>query len=1069
MLNHYPYSPTLPLRQIKMRATDGLVIHPLFNLTNMNLQTFTNQCWVLLLGFFLAFSQLFAQTRTVNGTVTDEANEPIPGVNVLVKGTTSGTVTDVEGQYRITLPASAEALIFSFVGYVSQEITVGNQSAIDTQMLTDAQQLSEIVVTGYTSQNKKDLTGAVSVVEIEDVQSFPVAGADEMLEGRVAGVNVISSNSPGGSTAVRIRGFSTIRNNDPLYVIDGVPTTSGINLINPNDIESMQVLKDASSASIYGSRAANGVVIITTKKGKSETPSINIRSYAGVQQAFNLPNMLSAQEYGDMLWQANLNDGKVPASDIYGNGPNPVVPSFLNADQTIPSANTDWLDEIFEPAFIQSHFVDFAKGSDKAHSFLSLGYFDQDGILQHTDFKRVTLRLNSDYKLFDRLTIGENLSVAHSWQTATTTNSVLGSVVYDAMRFPSIVPVHDINGNFGGNPLNDVQNPAGKLYRNKDNDQLRLRLFGNAYADLEIMDNLNFRTNFGFSYTNYNFRSFSPKYDELLSQNAASSLSTRNEFGIDWVWSNTLNYVKDFGAHSIDVLAGIESVKSYSEGFSASRVGFTYDDPNFQFLDGGDGADQKNSGNSNEWSLFSYFAKVNYEFDQRYLLSATIRRDGSSKLGKNKWGNFPAFSAGWRISQESFFEVPAIDELKLRVGWGQNGNQDIPPYSTISSFASNPNYSNYAIDGAQGAVQQGYTETRNANPDLKWETTNQTNIGVDVAFLDSRFVASVDYFYKRTKDLLVERPLAPVVGGTNQTIWDNVGEMENSGFEFLLGYQDDLSQDLSIHADLNFAAIKNELVNLPEDIDFLVIPGSILHSTNFDQEASRSDVGQPIASFYGHDVIGIFQTQEQINSHAEQPGAQPGDLMFRDVNGDGKIDDDDRTFIGSPHPDFTYGLTLGANYKAFDISLFFFGSQGNEVYDLTRYYGDFFNLSAYNKNARTLDAWTPENTGTDVPRLSLDDNNRNVRPSSYYVRDASFLRLKNLQLGYTLPKSVSEKLNLRIYFQAQNLFTITDYEGMDPEVGLQNYSSDNRNLDIGVDRGIYPASRTFTLGVNLGL
>ncbi|MDF9799636.1 hypothetical protein OKW21_004899 [Catalinimonas alkaloidigena] len=373
------------------------------------------------------------------------------------------------------------------------------------------------------------------------------------------------------------------------------------------------------------------------------------------------------------------------------------------------------------------------------------------------------------------------------------------------------------------------------------------------------------------------------------------------------------------------------------------------------------------------------------------------------------------------------------------------------------------------MTGRSPSVQQGFTETRNANSGLKWETTTQINIGLDMALLENNLILGADYFYKKTKDLLVERPLPPAVGGTNQTLWDNVGEMENSGFEFLLAYQDEINTDFSFHVDLNFAAIQNKLTSLPEDIDFLSIPGSVLHTTNFDQEVSRSDVGQPIASFYGHDAIGIFQTQEEVSAHAEQPGAQPGDLRFRDINEDGVINDEDRTFIGSPHPDFTYGLTVGANFKAFDLSLFFFGSQGNEVYDLTRYYGDFFNLSAYNKQERTMDAWTPDNTDTSVPRLSLDDNNRNARPSSYYVQDASFLKLKNLQLGYTLPASVSEQLDLRVYFQVQNLFTFTPYEGMDPEVGLQNYSSDNRNLDIGVDRGIYPPSRTFQLGINLGL
>ena len=1025
--------------------------------------------------FYLALVFLFltpwalAQDRTISGSVTGEENAPIPGVNVIVKGTSSGTVTDVSGEYSLNVPETAETLIFSFVGYNTQEIEIGNRSTLDVQLATDAHQLSEIIVTGYTTQKKKDLTGAVGVVEIEDVQSFPVAGADEMLEGRVAGVDVISNNEPGANTAVRIRGFSTIRNNDPLYIIDGVPTTDGINLINPNDIESMQVLKDASSASIYGSRAANGVIIITTKKGRSDEPSFNLRSYAGVQQVTNLPDMLGAQEYADQLWASFRNDGKTPENDVLGSGANPLIPAYLDQNQTIPAGDTQWPEQIFEPAMIQSHYIDFGKSSEKSSSFLSLGYFDQEGVLKHTDFQRVTARVNSDFQPFKGLTIGENISLAHSWQTATETNAVLGSVVYDSYRFPSLVPVRDINGDFAGNPINDVQNPLGKLYRNRDNQQLTLRIFGNVYANYEILKDLNFRTNFGLSYTNFNFRAFSPEYNDILSQNRASNLSTQNRFSTDWVWTNTLNYVKDFGLHTIDVLAGVEAVNAYTEGFSASRVGFPYGDPNFQYLDGGDGSDQRNSGDALEWSLFSYFGKINYDFDQRYLLSFTLRRDGSSRLGENKWGNFPAVSAGWRISEEAFFNKGLISELKLRAGWGQNGNQDIPPFSTISSFATNPFFSNYAMDGAQAAVNQGFTETRNANAGLLWETSTQTNVGVDMSLLNSRLIVSADYFNKQTQDLLVERPLPPLVGGTNQTVWDNVGEMKNTGLEFMLSYLGDVNQDLSFQVDLNMAAIQNELTSLPEDIDFLTVPGSVLHRINFNQEVSRSDVGQPIASFFGHDAMGIFQNQQEIDNHAEQPGAQPGDLMFRDVDGDGVITADDRTFIGSPHPDFTYGLTLGMNYKAFDVSMFFFGSQGNQVYDLTRYYGDFFNLALYNKNARTLDAWTPENTNTEVPRLSQDDINRNARPSSYYVQDASFVRLKNFQIGYTLPKTVSEKLNLRVYFQAQNLFTITSYEGMDPEVGLQNYSSDNRNLDIGVDRGIYPPSRTFQIGVNLGL
>lgn len=1012
------------------------------------------------------------QQNMVSGTVTDESGMPIPGVSVVEKGTTNGTVTDEQGRYSIQLTGDAPVLLFSFVGMVTQEIEVMGQSTISVSLEEETVNISEVVAIGYAIKQKKDLTGAVSTVNVDELVSEPVAGVDQMMQGHMAGVNVVSDNSPGGGVAVRVRGFSTIRNNDPLYIIDGVPVESGINLINPNDIETLQVLKDASSASIYGSRAANGVVIITTKKGKKGEPQIHFDAYNGIQNATQKLEVLNAQQYGDLLWEAHFNDGKTPSSDIYGTGSTAVIPDYLDTNNRVPSDDVNWVDEIMQSAIVQSYNLSLSKGSDKSNQTFSVGYFDQEGIIKYTDFKRITARLNSEYKLFDRLTIAENLSVSHSWSNQATTNHALSSVVYAAYKYPSIAPVKDLDGNFAGAFMNDIRNPLASLFYSQDDTRKRLKIFGNAYAELELVDGLNAKSNFGIDYSDYYFRNFNPKYQETGAQNPTtiSTLSTTNTKSFTWIWTNTLSYSKVFDKHALDAFAGIEAIETNYEAFSASREGFAYEDDNFRYLDAGDSGTQKNSGTGSRSSLLSYFAKVDYVYADRYLLAFTFRRDGSSKLGNNKWGNFPALSAGWRVSEEEFFNADKISNLKLRFGWGQNGNQDVPAYATIESYYSNPYHSNYAINGEQTSVNTGYSQTRNGNPDLKWETSTQTNIGVDFGFMDNRFTITADYFIKKTKDLLLERPLPPVAGGTIQTVWDNVGEMENNGFELVIDYRSQQKGDFSWNANLNLAHVKNELTDLPDDINFIAMPSAYLHSVNFDQETSRSVVGEPIASFYGYRSLGIFQNQAEIDAHQVQPDAQPGDLKFEDVSGDGLLDGEDRTYIGSPHPDLTFGFNLGFNYKNFDVQAFINGSFGNDIYDLTRYYGDFFNLSAYNKFSRTTDAWSENNTGSSIPRLSLDDPNNNIRPSSYYVFNGSYARLKTLTIGYNF-KEFAQKIsssNLWVYIQAQNLFTITGYEGMDPEVGLQSYSTDSRNLDIGVDRGLYPVSRTFLIGVNVG-
>jgi len=1012
------------------------------------------------------------QQRTVTGMVTTMNNEPVPGATVTVKGTTQGTITDVNGNFTLLNISGDAILVFSFIGMRTQEIKVTGNSIINVVMEEETIGLEEVVAIGYGTVKKADLTGAVSIVDVEDIAGTPVAGVDQMMQGRMAGVNVIGDYAPGGGVSVRVRGFSTIRNNDPLYIIDGVPVESGINMINPNDIESLQILKDASSSSIYGSRAANGVIIITTRKGGDAAARINFDAYFGLQSAASKLEPLDAQGYGDLLWEAHRNDGKTPSSDIYGSGATAIIPEYLDENQRVPSTDLNWVDEITQHAIVQSYNLNLSKGKgDSFHTF-SLGYFDQEGIIKYTDFKRISARFNSQYKFFDALTIGENVSFSYSWTNDTETNSVLGSTVYDAYKYPSVAPVRDLDGNFAGAFISDIRNPLAKLYHNRDNTHKRLKVFGNVFAELEIIDGLKVKSNFGIDYSSYNRRDFSPKFQETGAQNPStiSSLTTSNNWKFDWVWTNTVSYSGTFDKHKVNVLAGMEAIESKYEIFSASREGFPYEEDNFRYLDAGDGGSQKNSGSGTDWSLASYMGKADYSYDNRYLFSFTFRRDGSSRLGHNKWGNFPAFSVGWRVSEEDFIDLGQISNLKLRVGWGQNGNQDVPPYATIESYYTNANYSNYAIDGQQFSVNNGFTQTRNGNPDLKWETTTQTNVGLDLGLFDNRFNVTIDCFYKKTKDLLLERPLPPVAGGTNQTVWDNVGEMENKGIELLFDYQSKQRGDFSWNASLNFSHIKNELTSLPDDIDFIALPSSYLHSVNFDQETSRSEVGHPISSFYGYHSLGIFQDQAEIDAHKIQPNAKPGDLKFEDMTPDDVLNEDDRGFIGNPHPDFTLGLNLGFQYKNFDASLFFNGSFGNDAWDMTRYYGDFYNLSAYNKLDRIRDAWSTDNPGGSIPRLSLDDPNNNIRPSSYYISDASYVRLKNLTIGYTF-KNMTERIkgsNCRVYVQVQNVFTITGYDGLDPEIGLQSYSSEHRNLDIGVDRGLYPPSRTYMIGINLG-
>jgi len=1010
------------------------------------------------------------EQRSISGKVIDEAGAPIPGANVFVDGTDYGTVSDFDGNFSLDIPSNFKVLSITYIGYQRQDVDIEQLNSVTVTLLESASQLDEIVVVGYGTEARRNITGAIASVSPEEIVTQPKANVVEMLDGRLPGVQIMSDNSPGGGTSIRVRGFSTINSNDPLVIIDGIPASNGLNGINPSDIETIQVLKDAASASIYGSRAANGVVIITTKKGSDTSGEyvVSFDGYAGLQSSYNLPRMLNAQQYGDLLWEATLNDGGTPSNDIYGNNPNQaVIPQWLDADQTIPSADVDWVNEIMQTAMIQSYNVSLAKGDSKNQNLFSLGYYNQEGLIKYTGFERYSARFNSSYNIEDFLTIGENFTANYKEQVSVGTNSALGSIILTAMQFPSIVPVKDINGEYAGNPINDSNNPMGQLYRNKDNKQKRVQALGNVYANLYVSD-FTFKTSFGLDYQNYNIRSFSPTYDEILSTNNTNSLTTSNNFNYQFSFTNTLNYKKQFGKHNVDALIGQEAIEYNYEGFSASVSEFLYEDENFRYLSFGT-ENMLNSGSANGWSLNSYFGRVNYNFDEKYLFTATVRRDGSSRFSEdNRWGTFPAFSLGWRLDREDFFNPNGvISSLMLRGSWGQTGNQEISNYATVDSYRNNNSNSNYAIDGAQESVYIGLTQSRIPNADLKWETTTQTSVGVDLGLLENRLSITADYYVKNTDDILVYNTVPLTYGGTNDGQWVNDGKMKNSGFELDINYND-MVGDLGYSIGINLTGSKNELTELNTS-DYLGIPSSSLHSVNFDQEISRSAVGEPIASFYGYVADGLFQSQAEVDSYGMQPNAQPGDIRFKDVDGDGDVDADDRTFIGSPHPDVMLGLNLQFNYKDFDLGILFNGSFGNDTYNFTKYKNHFFNQAAYNKENVLLNAWSETNTGSSIPRLSLDDPNNNIRPSTYYVENGSYVRLTNLQVGYSIDPEILGGMNLRIYAQASNLFTITDYSGMNPQVGLQNYGGSNRNLDIGIDRGLYPPSRTFVIGCNLKL
>jgi TonB-dependent starch-binding outer membrane protein SusC len=1071
---------------------------------------------LMVVSLLMTVSFAYAQ-RKVAGKVTETGSTSgIPGVTVLVKGTSTGTTTDANGSYTIDVPNNSSVLTYSSIGYNPSEEVVGARSEINVVLSLDTKSLSEVVVTGYASQRKKDITGAVTVVNAKELTATPAASVTQMLQGRAAGVVVGNDNSPGGGTMVRIRGFGSVNNNSPLYVIDGVPTQGTLNQLNPNDIESMQVLKDASAASIYGARAANGVVIITTKKGKAGEPNISFDYYTGTQRPGRMLDLLNTSELGSYLYQADLGAGKNPSvtspSVQYKFGPNgeqtiadyiyPNVYGSLPANYTytndiadpnlgktafnITKANkegTDWQDAIFDPAPISNYQIGATGGSNSGKYAISANYFSQDGILKYTKYNRYSVRANTEFKK-NFMTIGENFTFSYDERQGITNNNESNPIMF-AIRVHPIIPVFDITGGpaelggtntspyngFAGSKgvnLGNAPNPLARLYREKDNLTKGTHVFGNVYAEFDIMKGLKARTSYGLEYNQFNRSEYFHRDIEAAEARNANSLNVINNYDKSATWFNTINYAKTMGLHELNVLVGTESVTTYSFGFSASRSSFSFDDLDYRYLNSGSAAGLANAGDGAIRSaLFSQFGKVNYGYKDTYLADFTLRRDGSSRFSEaNRYGVFPAFSVGVRMSEFEFMkDLKFVNDLKLRLGWGKTGNQLIPNvYNAYTLYAADPSNNAYDINGTGSSIVGGFDLVQFGNTNGKWETTTSTNVGLDAVLLNNKMELVLDVYNRVTSDMLTQIAI-PRTAGTGSIPFTNIGEVQNKGIDLGINFRDKVGE-FRYQVGLSLGHYKNKVIKLNNDPN-----ATIFGFTTRLPAISATKAGLPIASYYGYFVDGVIKDDAEAAA-APKFGSytRAGTFKFRDVNGDGVITAADRTIIGNPHPDFTYGININLGYKNFDLTMFGQGVQGNEIFNYVRYWTDFNTFQGNRSKEMLYDSWKKQGDVAKLPRLNSGDAT-SQQISSYFLEDGSYLRLKNVQLTYSIPANIMKKAKMgsaQIYVQGQNILTLTKYTGLDPDINLRTSGNDNQDIHMGIDEGAYPVAKSYLVGVRLG-
>lgn len=1017
----------------------------------------------------MACTIIYAQKLEVSGTVVDQTGEAIVGATVMEKGVGNGTVTDIDGHFKMSCNEEA-VLVVSYIGYETQTVKAGRD--VRVVLGETASMLNELVVTGYTTQRKADLTGAISVVSVDELAKQNENNPMKALQGRVPGMNITADGSPSGSATVRIRGIGTLNDNDPLYIIDGVPTKAGMHELNGNDIESLQVLKDAASASIYGSRAANGVIIITTKKGKEGKLRVDVDASVSASMYAHKMDVLNAKQYGQVLWQALLNDGQDPNSNGLGYkfdwGYNtqgyPVLngismSKYLDDAGTVPASDTDWFDETTRTGIVQQYNVAVSNGSQKGSSYFSLGYYKNLGIIKTSDFERFSARINTDYKLIgDKLTIGEHFTLNRTSEV-----QAPGGFLGNVLEFNPSLPVYNTKGEFAepvkGYP--DRENPVARLDRNKDNRYTYWRMFGDAYVNLNLFKGFNLRSTFGLDYSQKEQRIFTYPIPNGTMANDKNAVEAKQEHWTKWMWNAIATYNFCVGKHRGDAMAGVELNRQNDTNFSAYKEDFIILNPDYMWPDAGTGTAQSYGGGSG-YSLVSYFGKLNYTYDDKYMASFTIRHDGSSRFGKsNRYATFPSASVGWRINQEKFLKnVHWIDDIKIRASWGQTGNQEISNIARYTVYVSNYGVNesggqsygtSYDIAGTNGGqtLQSGFKRNQIGNDNIKWETTTQTNLGLDFSFFNSSLYGSLDWYFKKTKDILVQ--MAGIAAmGEGSTQWINAGEMENRGVEFNIGYRNKTDFGLKYDITGNISTYRNKITKLPE---------TVAANGTFGGNGVKSVIGHPMGAQVGYVADGIFRSQEDIDNHAIQEGAGLGRIRWKDIDNDGKITEADQEWIYDPTPAFTYGFNIYLEYKNFDFTMFWQGVQGVDVISDLKKNTDILtgtNVTNLNKGQRLLDAWSLTNQNSNIPALTFNDNNNEKRVSTYWVENGSYLKLRTIQFGYNLPKSIASKLymeRLRMYLSAQNLLTIKsgDFTGVDPE-----------NPNFG-----YPIPVNITFGINV--
>lgn len=1002
----------------------------------------------------------FAQSSTVTGTVKDAQGSELPGVNVLIKGTTNGTSTDSNGNFSLQVNSS-DVLVFSFIGYQSQEIPVGNQTSFNVTLGEDLTTLSEVVVVGYGVQKKTVNTGANLQVDGESLQKLSTTNAMQALQGQAPGVQITStSGQPGSDMRVTVRGLGTISNSSPLYVVDGV-LTSDISYLNPADIETLTVLKDAASAAIYGSQAANGVVLVTTKTGKAGKSQLTFDAFYGVQNVARKTGLLNSREYATIMNESAINSGNLP--------------HFTDEEINAMGEGTNWLDEMFiENAPTQNYSLGASGGSETSVYSTSLSYLSQVGVAggrSLSNYERYNFRINSEHKVWkDIVTIGQHLNFAYTENNGIGVGNQYNNSLRAAFNVSPFVPMYDANGNFFDNSdaewNNGEANPYAVMVYSNQNRNNNQRLIGDVYLEVEPIKNLKYRTSLGIDYNAFEGRSYNPKYQlSIYAFNDVTRVSQNMGKGRTWIWDNLLSYGFNLDDHSFDVMVGSSAFRNGGASINGSNTDFVLDGIKYAWLNnttnsqGGNLRTLSGGPYSPDYRL-SYFGRLNYNYRETYMLNATFRADGSSRFAKgNRWGYFPSVSAGWILSNESFLASSETFEfLKLRGSWGQVGNLNVGFFNYLAPVTYQ--YTNYIFGPEEGVLTPGAFPSRLANPDVRWETSEQTNIGLDARVLDGKLEMTLDWYNKTTKDWLIRAPILATSGAEAPFI--NAGKVVNKGVELALTYSNTVGA-LTYAVGINGSYNRNNVLEIPTDDGVIHGPTNQLYDNSL--EFNRAQTGYPIGYFWGLTTNGLFQTEEDVYSHRSsegkviQPNAQPGDVRYVDQNDDGVIDDLDRGQIGTAVPDYTFGFNVSLNYKGFDFTLLASGVAGNE---LVQSYRNHSNPKA-NYTTAILDRWHGPGSSNSIPRVT-DDNRNWTNFSDLYLHDGSFLRLNNITLGYDFSNLTEPKFlnQVRLYASVLNLYTFTSYNGMDPEVGFGV-----NDFSQGVDLGFYPRPRTYMLGVNV--